>query len=173
MRWRRVPVGPRVRCQVQVEVIKHRRELAAWLAVFEAAIQTVADVVGEPSDFAIASDHRSLLRIVAAQGAVAVAERCESPCIWLEVLLRRQYKAALKRTHSKRWRAKRKPRHVEQSLSQLPTEFLELACLRARKTPAGARGLRTTPGATPSWGDLPVANLLKVCSERFNIRGAS
>ena len=34
-------------------------EWLAWLAVFEAAVQVVADVFGEPSDFAIASDHRS------------------------------------------------------------------------------------------------------------------
>jgi hypothetical protein len=72
-RWRLVPVGPRARRQVQVEVNNHRRELAAWLAVFEAAVQVVADVFGEPSDFAIASDHRNLLRIDAAQAAVVVS----------------------------------------------------------------------------------------------------
>ena len=36
-------------------------ELLAWLAIFEAAVQVVADVFGEPSDFAIASDHRNSL----------------------------------------------------------------------------------------------------------------
>jgi hypothetical protein len=45
-------------------------ELLAWLAVFEAAVQVLADVLGEPSDFAIASDHRNLLRIEAAEGSI-------------------------------------------------------------------------------------------------------
>ncbi len=33
-------------------------ELLAWLAVFESAVQGVADLFGEPSDFAVTRDHR-------------------------------------------------------------------------------------------------------------------
>jgi hypothetical protein len=45
-------------------------ELLAGFAVFEAAVQLVAEMFGEPSDFAIASDHRNRLRIDAAEGLI-------------------------------------------------------------------------------------------------------